>query len=220
MKHLLLLSILLVASCRSAESNPDLEEQTELAVAPALAFVDPWTIAFEPPTTLDGERLHLEPLGPDHAELDFEAFMSSREHLLASLHWGSWPGPDSTVAGNRNDLSRHTQEFIDREGYAYTVLTPDRSRCLGCVYMNPVPAGPDGYGVAMAYWVITSELDSGLDRELVASVLSWITADWPFGSLVMPIHIENQRGAEIARSLGLSESPEIEDDHRIFTWTR
>lgn len=220
MKHLLPLCALLALACSSAESNPDIGSEPSLAVAPALEIVDPWTLEFEPPTTLDTERVHLEPLGPEHAELDFEAFMSSREHLLATLHWGSWPGEDATVESNRNDLERHAREFVDREGYAFTVLTPDQSRCVGCVYMNPVPTGPEGYGAALAYWVVADELDSDLDRDLVASLLDWIENDWPFSSLIMPIHVENERGAELARSLGLSESPEIEDDHRVFIWTR
>ena len=100
--------------------------ETHEAQAP-VELPDPWTAEFQPPMVLDTPRFHLEPLGPQHAELDYEAFMSSREHLLATLHWGGWPSADATVEGNRADLTRHADEFVAGEAYAYTVLTPDRS---------------------------------------------------------------------------------------------
>jgi RimJ/RimL family protein N-acetyltransferase len=178
----------------------------------------PWAKEFTPPTTLDTERVHLEPLGPKHAEMDYEAIMSSREHLQKTLHWGDWPAANMTVEDNRSDLERHGKEFENREAYAYTVLTPDRKRCLGCVYMKPLGKRPRA--MMLAYWVVADELDSGLDKHLIESVLSWIESDWPLNMVVLPLHTDNTRGVEIAERLKLRKAGPPRGDIVRFMWFR
>jgi len=217
MKASLLLATLFLAACGSPA-----EPAEPAAPASAPDAVDPWTAEFMPPMELDGPRIHLEPLGPQHAELDYAAYMSSREHLQATLHWGSWPAADDTVEQDRADLTRHMDEFVSGKGYAYTVLTPDRSRCVGCIYLDPgLEEFPStGPTAALAYWVVADELDSDLDRELLQSVLQWIETDWPFVSVAVPLRVENERGCAIARDLGLEELPEVRNEHRQFVWHR
>ena len=101
----------------------------------------PWTAEFTPPKSLDTGKVHLEPLEPKHVELDYAAFMSSRETLQKTLHWGSWPAADFTIERNRKDLEGHYSDYLGRRGYTYTVLTPDRSKCVGCVYLYPPERG-------------------------------------------------------------------------------
>ena len=125
---------------------------TGCAGAPSGATASAWTTDFDPPAGLDTERMHLEVLRPEVAELDYRAFMSSVDHLQRTLHWGSWPSEDMTVEDNAKDLVRHAREFEAREAYAYTVLAPDGSECLGCLYMNP--AEDDPRTVLVAYWVV------------------------------------------------------------------
>jgi RimJ/RimL family protein N-acetyltransferase len=219
----LLLSLapmLSLAGCSSPGS-------TEAPMDPSpSATPGPWTAAFEPPQTLDTARVHLEPLAPRHVELDFAALMGSREHLQRTLHWGDWPRPDFTVEENREDLARHWQEFVDREGYAYTVLTPDGSRCVGCVYLEALPGGaPDD--VAMAYWVIEPELASDLDRHLLDALGGWFQDAWPWRRVVLLNHPENVRGNEVASALGwssdasaLARLAEARPTETLLVWER
>lgn len=175
---------------------------------------DPWSADFEPPRTLDTARVHLEPLAPKHTELDFAALMGSRGHLRDTLQWGDWPREDFTVEENRDDLERHWLEFEQREAFAYTVLTPDRSTCVGCVYLVPTPSG-DPASAALAYWVIESELDSELDEHLLESMLDWFDRAWPFERVLLPTHPDNQRGLELALSL----DAEVGEDG-VPVWSR
>ncbi len=189
----------------------------------------PWfDTRYSPPTELSTSRMHLEPLAAQHVELDFAALMGSREHLQATLRWGSWPRGDFTVDENRKDLERHWQEFVDREGYAYTVLTPDRTRCIGCIYLEPTGtrASPTNEA-ALAYWVIEDELATDLDGHLLAEVIAWIERDWSFDRVVIPTHIDNKRGVAVAARVALQrldsislteESPD--DAHVIAVWKR
>jgi RimJ/RimL family protein N-acetyltransferase len=193
------------------------------SVAGAIESPTPWfDPSYSPPTSLQTDRILLEPLAARHAELDFAALMGSREHLQRTLHWGDWPSADFTLEENRSDLEDHWKEFEAREGYAFTVLAPDRSRCLGCVYL--VPAGRNdrtSRGAQLAYWVIEEQLSEDLDRHLLEQVLAWIEQDWLFDTVAIPLHVENERGAEIARALDLTlKEGAGSPSHLVFVWQR
>ena len=182
----------------------------------------PWSSDFTPPQVLDTDIVHLEPLSPVHTELDFAALMVSREHLPRTLHWGDWPCPDFTVEENRGDLQRHWDEFNRREAYAYTVLTPDKEKCIGCIYMRPWDySGEEQSRMSLRYWVIEEELPADLDIHLLDSVLSWVDHAWSFESVIVPTHQENQRGIRIATELGLTFPDQAgQANHVGLVWHR
>ena len=142
--------------------------------------------------------------------------MSSREHLQRTLHWGSWPRPDTTVEENRDDLARHEREFVAREAYAYTVLAPGGTACLGCVYLDPVEGDPSA--VRLAYWVTEAGVQSGLDEHLFAAVLEWLHESWPFVVVVADLHVENARGITLAEHAGLERTGGAPEDHIRLVW--
>ncbi len=180
---------------------------------------DPWQPSFRPPERLHTGRVVLEPLAPEHTALDYAAFMGSREHLRTTLHWGDWPRASMTLADNRRDLQRHFDEFQAREAYAYTVLTPDGTRCVGCVYMNPDRAG-GREDMSLAYWVVEPELATDLDRHLLASVLRWVEKSWPLRTVLVPTHPDNVRGLRIAREMGLREMGRDAQGRVVFAWRK
>jgi RimJ/RimL family protein N-acetyltransferase len=198
--------------------------QSPAAVSP-VEMASAWTAAFTPSRTLVTSRVRLEPLGPHHAERDYKAFMGSQEHLQRTLHWGNWPNPTFTLEQNRGDLARHEAEFNAREAYAYSVLSPDGSEVLGCIYLNP--DDPDDESTAvnprhamLGYWVTEDEVVRDLDRHLVKSVLTWIRGEFPLDVVRLPTHVENVRGIEILEALDLEEVPARVEDHRVFRWVR
>lgn len=180
---------------------------------------DPWRTSFSPPDHLETPRMRYVPLKPQHAQLDYDAFMSSREHLRETLRWGSWPSDDATVEDNRTDLERHWREHQANEAYTYAVLTLDGSRSLGCVYLKPIPeddlADRPRPAVRVSYWVIESQLANDLDWHLVRSLHDWLTQEWGFRTIVMPLHRANQRGRDIAEANGYMLLPAEPDAERL-----
>src|SRR5829696_6135794 len=126
----------------------------------------------------------LRPLRPADNALDYEAVMATQETLRLG---GDWPRPDFTPEENRADLAGHEADFSARPGFTYTVLEPDETRCLGCVYIYPrdrvlqslgaddaaIAAGGDHDAVAW-FWVRPDGVARELDRRLLAALLPWL----------------------------------------------
>jgi hypothetical protein len=122
-------------------------------------------------------------LSIDDVEKDYEAVIESRE-LLHTMFGGSWPRPGFTLEENLADLERHQQEFLNRKAFAYTVVSLDETRVLGCIYINP-PETTDSDAVVVM-WVRQTEYDKGLDEILFNKVRGWISSDWPFRKVDYP----------------------------------
>jgi hypothetical protein len=167
------------------------------------------------PQPLETSRFVLEPLGEKHAELDFEALMSCRGRLRRELQWGDWPAEDFTLELNRADLRGHHAEFVRGEAFAYTVLSPDRTRCLGCIYLERCT---EIEGAQLAFWVIDDALDT--EAVLVTDVLQWVHREWPIDRVLIPLRDANTRGLALARQCGfVSWEPVAEgplSNHRCF----
>jgi len=138
---------------------------------------------FDIPPVLETERFRLRMLSVDDVEQDYEAVIESRE-LLHSMFGGSWPRERFTLTENLTDLEQHQQEFLNREAFAYTVVSLDESRVLGCVYINPARKVDTNAEVYM--WVWQSEYDQGLDAILFQKVKNWMRTSWPFTTVAYP----------------------------------
>lgn len=143
------------------------------------------------PAELRTPHLLLRPLGPEHVERDYAAFMSSRERLLI---WsgGSWPAADFTLEMNMQDMRFHRREHEQRIAFTFTVMSHDESRCEGCTYTNgwektarrmgaPIPDIARDFDGLTSYWVRDSALAHGLDTELLRGLIDWFDRDWSFG---------------------------------------
>lgn len=138
---------------------------------------------FDVPPMLETEQFRLRMLSVDDVEKDYEAVIESRQ-LLHSMFGGPWPREGFTLKENLDDLERHQGEFLNREAFAYTVISLDESRVLGCVYINPAQEIDADAIVVM--WVRQSEYDQGLDPILFQAVKDWISAVWPFQTVAYP----------------------------------
>jgi hypothetical protein len=90
------------------------------------------------------------------------------------------PWSETTLEENLVDLGWHQKEFELRRSFAYTVVTPDESRVLGCVYLYP----SDEADVEVRLWVRREAWDEGLDPLLEQAVREWLAEQWPFRSVV------------------------------------
>ena len=75
-------------------------------------------------------------LSVDDVVKDYDAVMTSVDHLKTIWPGGSWP-EGLTLRQNLVDLGWHEKEFQLRQSFAYTVLSPTEDRVLGCVYIYP-----------------------------------------------------------------------------------
>ena len=175
----------------------------------------PWLARFTLPEPLSTASFVLEPLEEKHAELDFEALMSCRARLREELQWGDWPPDDFSLELNRTDLCGHHGEFLRHEAFAYTVISPDGARCLGCIYIERC-AEIDG--AQLAFWVIDDAIE--IETVLATDVLAWIHRDWSINRILVPLREKNTRGILLARNLGLATLNSVRDealaDHRCF----
>ena len=138
---------------------------------------------FEIPATLETDFFRLRMLSLDDVEKDYEAVVESRE-LLHTMFGGPWPRPGFSLEENLVDLERHQKEFLSRKAFAYTVMSLDERRVLGCVYIDPSETTDSDAVVVM--WVRQIEYDKGLDEILFNKVRNWISSDWPFKKVDYP----------------------------------
>lgn len=137
----------------------------------AEAFVP---VEFDPPTSFQGPGFRLEPLGPEHNERDYEAWTSSMSHVRDTPGmFTSWPH-EMTLEENLGDLVEHAREFVDREGFTYSIL--DGDDVIGCLYIYPDKSGDSDAKVTS--WVRESRAD--MDVVVWRSVSAWLQDDWPF----------------------------------------
>ncbi|MBK1877563.1 YybH family protein [Pelagicoccus mobilis] len=137
---------------------------------------------FVVPERLETDSFILRPLMPKDAVKDYEAFITSVDHIRGGEYHQAnglyWPSQQSTVERNRKDLEWHYKRHLAKEDFAFTVLTPDESVCLGCVYI--LPAKSNEYDATVKMWVRKSEYDKGFDAVLYETVKKWVADEWPF----------------------------------------
>ncbi len=215
MNTALILITTLVMTLSDTPAKPAAETK-----APAAA--NPWEATFTPPASLETPKMKLEPLGPAHAELDHAAFMSCIEFLKNTLGWDGWPRP-MTVEEDRKDLENHEKEFKERKGYAFTVLSPDKKKCIGCVYINPAKekSGLEKPAAEMAFWVTEEASKENLDQHLLESLSNWFQKDWPFREVGISVYSKCQRQQDLVKALGLKakEAPK-ESKHLTYVWKK
>lgn len=148
------------------------------------------------PAELRTPELYLRMLSASDVELDYNAVMASRETLLAGSG-GRWPRDGFTIEENLADLQEHEADHLARTSFTYTVMNPDETRCLGCVYINPLSQLLERYRVVEGESIMSQEHDAvvylwarpdyspnGLDECLLAALLPWLGTRWAFTRVV------------------------------------
>ena len=140
---------------------------------------------FTVPVAAQAATFKLVPLGPALVKIDYEAYMSSIDHLQRTFTRSTdWPHKNLTAADAMADMENEAARFRKRESFAYGVLTPDGRRERGSVYISPSTVG--GYDAVVRLWVTKTEHDAGFDAELYVWVQTWVRAKWPFAKVAYP----------------------------------
>jgi hypothetical protein len=139
---------------------------------------------FAVPAVLETGEFRLRMLTVHDVVKDFDAVMTSADHLKGVFGpSATWP-EGLTLEQNLIDLGWHQKEFQRRTSFAYTVVAPDEAQVVGCVYVNPTRKV--GYDAVVYLWARQSVLESGLEDRLHAAVKAWLAADWPFTRVAFP----------------------------------
>jgi hypothetical protein len=167
------------------------------------------------PEEVQTPDFRLEPLSPVHVELDYAALMESKE-MLRLWSGGPWPQDDFTLADNEADLVWHEQEHRQRIAFTFTVLSPGRDRCLGCVYIKSLarlavaettePERAAEYGpleAAVRFWVTAPQLAQELDRQLLRTLRRWFAEEWPLRRVLFHTRLANEQQMALFREQGL-----------------
>ena len=178
----ILLSMVLMAGCSSRSlRNFNLPGDNVVEDNYSMSsFIPPDFIV---PEKLETKEFRLRMLSIDDVDKDFEAVTSSSDHLSKVWPETGWPA-GLTLRQNLIDLGWHEKEFQNRTSFAYTMVTLDESKVLGCVYF--FPSRKASYDVEIFMWVRASELAKGLDQRLFDVVQSWTASEWPFKNPAYP----------------------------------
>jgi len=139
-------------------------------------------VDFEAQTEFITEQFYIRPISGADAELDYPAVMSSIDHIKKILGSRSWPTEELTLEEDRKDLARHEGEMVRGEAFVYTVMNPEQTEVLGCVYI--FASRWDDYNAEISMWTTEQAFDEGLDELLFANVKEWIANEWPFEKVV------------------------------------
>jgi len=138
---------------------------------------------FNVPEKLETAEFRLRMLTVHDVVKDFDAVITSAEHLKTVWPGSKWPD-GLTLEQNLIDLGWHQKEFQTRRSFAYTVVTPSEMRVIGCVYI--VPTHKQGHDAEVYLWARQSELAGGLEDRLYYAVKNWVAKDWPFKAAAFP----------------------------------
>lgn len=140
---------------------------------------------FEVPLALETPQFRLRMVSIKDVDKDYETVMSNISHLKGTFGpTVDWPPDDLSPEQELIDLAWHQKEFQIRRAFAYTVMSLDESRYLGCVYIYP--SNKQGFDAVVLMWVIESEVKTGLDEEVYQTVKKWIKEKWPFKKRCVP----------------------------------
>jgi hypothetical protein len=139
--------------------------------------------SFTIPEKLETEEFRLRMLTVNDVVKDYDAVISSIDELKTIWPDSGWP-KDLTLEENLIDLGWHQREFLTRRSFAYTVVSLDETRVLGCVYINPTRKC--GYDAEIYLWTRETKLGTGLDSSLYDVVKLWLKSEWPFKNVAFP----------------------------------
>jgi hypothetical protein len=139
---------------------------------------------FNVPDRLEHAEFILRPLRITDVVKDYDAVMTSTLHLQGVFGPANdWPKADLSLEQDLIDLGWHHAEFQMRRSFAYTMMSTDESRCLGCVYIYPTSfAGFD----AEAYGWVRASHAAALDGPLMEALRCWLKDLWSFRRVAFP----------------------------------
>ncbi len=150
--------------------------------------------SFEPPRGLETEAFVIFPTDVSYFEPDYRTVMKCQKSLKL---WSQseWPEDSFNAEENKQDLQAHVEDNIKHSAYGFMIFSPDRTKCYGSLYVNPI--GPVILNYKMTdlqrralsqidarvdFWTNSECEDEStlpeLDRLLTKRMHRWFTEEW------------------------------------------
>lgn len=137
---------------------------------------------FNPPKELVHENYFLEVLAPKHNDMDYAAWTSSRDELQGIFGPDNdWPPYVYSKEENLTDLEKHYREFNEKIAYVHTILSPDKTSCIGCLYIRPTSTQ---YDARVDFWF--TNVSRHFEPQFYEELKAWLKKDWHFTNAVFP----------------------------------
>jgi len=150
------------------------------------------------PAELKTTEFYIRPLRASDVDLDYKAVMETRDFLLTRTN-GSWPRHGFTIEENLADLEAHEKGTSEKTEFTYTIMNPDETRCLGCIYINPLfkmlrrvlpvkdfESYPfENYEAHVSFWMISECVQQNMDKRLIQSLKKWFAEKWAFSKVIL-----------------------------------
>ncbi|MCT9821027.1 N-acetyltransferase [Microbacterium sp. W1N] len=184
-------------------------------------FTDPSAVV---PTGLVADEFVLRPILATDAQRDHAAVVETTDDLRL-WEQSTWPADGFTVEENRVDLVDLEERHRAHRAFTFTVLDPDDTECLGCVYIFPTTAGflakCEVIAVADAawadvdavvyFWARASRVATGMDERLLAALRAWFSEEWRFDTAVYAASEPFVRQLELIRGTDLALQFELRE---------
>jgi hypothetical protein len=132
------------------------------------------------------DRFRLEPLGPEHLEIDYEGIVASADHLDGTMMPTGWMSGDFnfTLDDDVTELHWHAREFRTKSSFAFIAVDSGQHRSLGCAYVNPSERA--GFDAEVTCWGRWMDEDPEWDATFFSTIEQWVESQWPFERVVYP----------------------------------
>jgi hypothetical protein len=136
------------------------------------------------PAFWHGEQVLLVPAHPEWVDLDYAAVIASRsklKHIFGPQD--DWPPEDLNPEMDESDLGWHAREFERLRSFAYHLLSHDRQRCLGCLYLYPSASQEHDAEAYLWTHISLAETQAAL---IETEVINWVNQEWPVKAVAWP----------------------------------
>jgi hypothetical protein len=173
------------------------------------------------PDTLRAATFLARPLRVTDTARDYAAYMASL--AVIRIHGGGrWATDDFTVAEEGELIARRERDHLARRNFTFTLLTPDQTRCVGCLYVLPLrpflqrvhaggaaPATTDATAM-LTFWVRQEEQETDLPDQVARAVHAWMRGAWASDDHVFRVNQAEQRSVQALERAGLHRRSTID----------
>jgi hypothetical protein len=137
---------------------------------------------FIPQDKFEFENFVLERLGHEHVLLDYLAVVSNLEFIIKQR--GGKMDDSITLEEDFITLCWKQREFELKKSFSYTMLSIDRKKCVGCVYIYPISyffnEYAHHYDVDFSFWITQDFYNENRYEEIYNLLLNWLEDNFPF----------------------------------------
>ncbi|MHA2168780.1 MAG: hypothetical protein ACXAB7_02605 [Candidatus Kariarchaeaceae archaeon] len=166
------------------------------------------------PRELRRKAFKIRQLLTTDVEKDYEAVMATQEKHLKNTE-GRWPKEGFSLNENLKDLERHQKMHGEEKEFTFTVMSPDESLCLGCIYINPL--GKElkvkfqdrnwsmDHVAILYYWLRPDYSGGDYEQNFVDELVRWMKDDWDFSQVFFSGKHASEPELEFLENAGLTK---------------